>query len=159
MVNDVKAIAEMKTQSEKDRKEIEQVKSEILALKKEIDKTTELASPPSLILTGKIIKPIESGYEITLQFTPSKNAPMGMLEFIAAIDDKSNARILNMWPDVLGGAFEDNSRKVESNGKRAMVSYSLLSVGKPTFNIRVSGKAEIKIEGNYLDKPIIFEIK
>jgi len=119
----------------------------------------EKVKPPTLSLSGRKIRKLESGYKITLQFTPSKNEPLGIIIFQASIYDDSDVQIVDFWPS--GGAFSSgkDSKKIASDGKKARLAYSLLSVGRPKFDLTVSGKARIRIEGNYLENAIIFSLE
>jgi len=161
---DAAAIGTIKTQveglladSRASHEEIEKTKTEVLAIKKELVETTALASPPTLQLAGREIKASDSGYKITLQFTPSKNEPLGSIVFVATIDDNSQTRILDFWPSPLGAPSltGDNSKAIEKDGRRGRLEFSQLSVGRPTFDLTVSGKARIKLEGNFLKDPVV----
>jgi Ca2+/Na+ antiporter len=165
---DAQAIGAVKSQiedllakSRASQQEIEHTESEILALKKQLVETTAMASPPTLQLTGREVKTVESGYVITAQFTPSKNEPLGEINFIATIDDNSGARILDFRPTLGGGAFLSgkNSKKISDDGKQARLVYSLVSAGKPTFDLSVSGKPRVKIEGNFLKEAVVLTVE
>lgn len=145
-------IEKMLAESQTGQQEIEKAKTEILSIKKQLLETIALASPPVLQLTRKETQPLDTGYKITLQFTPSKNEPLGFITFTATVDHDSDTRILDFWPSLTGGAFSSgkDSKRIQEDGKKASLSYSLISVGRPTFDLTVSGKGQIKIEGNYL---------
>jgi hypothetical protein len=164
VAQDAESVAKMKIQienllvdSQKSQQQIEKATSQILALKSDVGRVTSLASTPTLQLTGRGIESSTSGLKITLQFTSSKNEPLGLIVFKARIVDNSEARILDFWPNLIGGAYSTGpgSRKIEKDGKEASLSYSLISPGRlPTFDLTVSKKAKISIEGNYLNKAI-----
>ncbi len=119
----------------------------------------EKVKPPTLSLSSRETKKLESGYKITLQFTPSKNEPLGIIIFQASIDDDSDVQIVDFWPS--GGAFISgkDSKKITSDGKKARLAYSLMSAGRPKFDLTLSGRARIKIEGNYLENEIIVSLE
>jgi hypothetical protein len=150
-------IREKKKQVIQDVKEIKKAKAEILAIKKRLQQTTTPVSPPTLKLTGRDTQTVDSGYCLTLQFTPSNNTPLESLEFTATVDDDSDVRILNFWPSVKGGSFaaSKDSKQITRDGRRARLSYSPLSVGKPAVDITLSEKARIRIEGNCLKDAVI----
>jgi hypothetical protein len=111
--------------------------------------------PPALKLTSHDTEKLDTGYKITLQFTPSKNEPLGVIIFHASVDDDSDVRILDFWPSK--GVFRHgkDSKKIEEDGKQALLRYSLLGVGRPSIDLTISGKARIKIQGNYLDEALL----
>ncbi len=144
--------------SSKAHKLVEDAKAEILEIKKQVKEAAALASPPTLLLTSRNIEEDASKYKLTLQFTPSKNEPLGTIIFVIYVENDSNAKILDIWPSLKGGAFSsgDDSKKIDPNGKRGQLIYSLISAGRPTIDLTLSQKATIKIEGNYIASPIIF---
>ena len=167
---DAEAIAELKNRiqnqsatidliaesSSKAHKSVENAKAEILKIKKQVKEAAELASPPTLTLTGRDIEQGESNYKLTLQFTPSKNVPLGSIHFVVTVENNSDAKIINIWPSLKGGAFSSgkDSKQIDPAGKSAQLFYSLISNGRPTFDLTLSKKAAIKIEGNYIASPI-----
>jgi hypothetical protein len=60
-----------------------------------------------------------------------------------------------------GGAFiaGPDSKNITSAGKKARLSYSLMNGGYPQFDLTLSGRARIKIEGNYLENEIIVSLE
>jgi hypothetical protein len=123
--------------------------------------TKKLAEPPSLILSGKEINKDKNSTSIILQFKPSKNETLGLIEFHAEIEKNSSSKILDFWPDTKGGAFSSgkDSKKISSNGKTARLIYSLIGAGNPAFELKVSKSTVVKISGNYLLKPITLKIE
>jgi len=126
-------------------------------MKTQIEDARNLASPPTLELTDIQNNIVENGHKITLQFTPSKNEPLGSIVFDVTIVADSETRVLDFWPSIEGGAFSSgpSSKKIQDDGRQARLQYSLVSVGRPTFDLTLSGEARIKVEGNYLKKAII----
>ncbi len=126
----------------------------IVSRKKEKILTNQV-NPPTLSLSGHITKKLESGYKSTLQFTPSNNGPLDILIFHVSIDDDSDVQIVDFWPS--GGAFiaGEYSKNIASDGKKARLSYSLTSGNRPKYDLTLSGRARIKIEGSYLENEII----
>ncbi len=130
----------------------------IVSSKKENILTNQV-NPPTLSLSGRKTKKLESGYKSTLQFTTSKNVSLDVLIFHASIDDDSDVQIVDLWPS--GGAFIAGkySKNIASGGKKARLSYSLTSGSSPKFDLTLSGRARIKIEGNYLENEIIVSLE
>ena len=120
---------------------------------------TNQVNAPTLSLSGRKTKKLESGYKSTLQFTPSNNGPLDILIFHASIDDDSDVQIVDFWPS--GGAFiaGEYSKNIASDGKKARLSYSLTSGNRPKFDLTLSGRARIKIEGSYLENEIIVSLE
>ncbi len=120
---------------------------------------TNQVNPPTLSLSGRKTKKLESGYKSTLQFTPSNNGPLDIIVFHASIDDDSDVQIVDFWPS--GGAFivGENSKNIASDGKKAHLSYSLTSGNRPKFDLTLSRRARIKIEGKYLENEIIVSLE
>jgi len=154
-------IREKKKEATQTVKEIHEAKAEILAIKKRLKGTIAPASRPTLKLTSQDTQTVHSNYCVTLQFTPSNNTPLESLEFTATVLDDSDARILNFWPSLKGGAFGSNkdSKRISRDGKRAHLSYAPLSLGKPIVDLTLSEKARIRIEGNCLKDPVVVSPK
>jgi hypothetical protein len=131
-------------------------------LAKDIAITKKLAEPPSLILSGREIqKDNDDSKSLILQFTPSKNETLGLIEFYAEIENNSSSKILDFWPDTKGGTFSSgkDSKKINPDGKTARLIYSLIGAGRPTFKLKVSKSTNVKISGNYLTKPLTLRIE
>jgi hypothetical protein len=126
---------------------------------KEENILTNQVNPPTLSLSGRKTKKLESGYKSTLKFTSSKNVSLDVLIFHVSIDDDSDVRIVDFWPS--GGAViaGPDSKNIASDGKKARLSYSLMSGDRPQFDLTLSGRARIKIEGNYLENEIIVSLE
>jgi hypothetical protein len=131
----------------------------VIASSKKEKILTNQVNPPTLSLSGRKTKKLESGYKSTLQFTPSNNGPLDIIVFDASIDDDSDVQIVDFWPS--GGAFiaGEYSKNIASDGKKARLSYSLTSGNRPKFDLTLSGRARIKIEGSYLENEIIVSLE
>ena len=127
----------------------------------DIESAKQLAQPPTLVATGKEIKKVSDGITLLLQFSPSKNESLGIIEFYADIEANNTSKILDFSPSLIGGAFSSgkDSKKISSDRKSARLIYSLIGSGKPTFELKVSKPTIVKITGNYLPNPIALEIK
>jgi len=136
--------------------ELEALGERIRGLESMVTETAKLAGPPTLTLSGREMQKGPSGYKITLQFTPSKNEPLGTIVFVASVADNSDIRILDFWPK---GTFTSgkDSKKISEDGKQARLAYGLLSAGRATFEITLSAPGKISIEGNYLSEAILIE--
>lgn len=129
-------------------------------LRKEIAETKEMAKPNSISLSGSKTEVVDGGYKVLLQFKPSKNIPLGLLEFSAILPKSSHAKITQLWPTLDGGAFQSgNSPDISSDGKSAKVAYSLIGAGLPTIELRVTAPTRVTINGNNGLVPFSFEIK
>lgn len=130
-------------------------------LTQDIENTKRLAEPPTLILSGKEISRDSKGITLLLQFESSKNQTLGLIEFSVEIDNNSTSKILEFWPSTKGGAFSSgkDSKKISPDGKTARLIYSLIGAGNPTFELKVSKAAFVRITGNYLSKPVIIKIE
>lgn len=139
--------------------ELEALGARTRQLESKITETIKLAGPPTLALSGRDMENVDVGYRITLQFTPSKNEPLGTIMFLATVVDDSDIRILDFWPSIKGGAFSTgkDSKKIREDGKQARLTYSLMSAGRPTFDLTLSGPGRLRIEGNYLSDAILVE--
>lgn len=131
----------------------------VIASRKKEKILTNQVNPPTLSLSGRKTKKLESGYKCTLQFTPSNNGPLDIIVFHASIDDDSDVQIVDFWPS--GGAFIAGkySKNIASGGKKARLAYSLMNGGRPKFDLTLSDRARIKIEGNYLENEIIVSLE
>ena len=129
-------------------------------LEKQIIETAEKAAPPTLKLVGNEVKKLDEKIEASLQFKPNKNVPLGVIVFKVYVEKKSNANILDIWPDIRGGAFNtgDDSKQIEENEKSGSLTYSLIGSGSPTIKVTLSEEAVIQIESNYLEEPVKLEI-
>lgn len=127
------------------------------ALEENLKQTRQLAQAPVLTLASHEIKTTDTGYRFTLQFVPSKNEPLGIIVFQATIQGESDAKIVDFWPSISGGAFQSgpDSKKIDPDGKQAHLTYSLASAGRPTFDLTISGKAPVKIQSNYMTNALI----
>lgn len=176
---DVKFIKEKKEEIRQDAEEITQIKTqikkilkdsqdsqekiiktqeEILSLRKDLMQTAEMAEPPALSFHSKEIKKIGDSYETILFFKPSKNRPLGLIEFRVKISDSSNAKIIDFWPE---GAFTtgENPKKISENKKEALLMYNMLGVGYPTVKLTISKPAKISILGNHKLKEFSIDIE
>lgn len=137
------------------------LQSALSKLAKDIADTKRLAEPPSLVLSGKEINKDEKGITLLLQFKPTKNESLGMIEFQAEIETNNSSKILDFWPSLKGGSFSSGaeSKKISSNGKTARLIYSIIGAGNPTFELKVSKPTNVRITGNYLPEPITLRIE
>ena len=155
---DVTAIIEkaqaLETQLTEQEKQLEETQSAV-------GQVAKLAESPTLTLTGRDILQTDSGYTATLQFTSSKNVPLGQITFIASLIRSPSVTITDFWPSLKGGAFQpgDQSKKINPDGRQATLHYSLFTFGKPTVDLKVTAACELKIESNYLTDPITIRIE
>lgn len=133
----------------------------IESLQKELDKTSAQAEPPTLTLISHDVVTNENGLTVTLRFEPSKNQPLGALQFIAQLPIGSNEKIISFSPTLGGGAYESSDKPsiITNEGKVARLTYSLMAVGYPTMELKLSGPSPVQVSGEYIPAPIVFEAK
>lgn len=137
------------------------LQSALSKLAEDVANTKRLAEPPSLIPSGKEINKDDKGITLLLQFKPSKNESLGMIEFLAEIEPNNSSKILDFWPSLKGGAFSSgpDSKKISADGKTARLIYSIIGFGNPTFEFKVSKPTNVRISGNYLAQPITLRVE
>lgn len=155
------ALAKLATQIQMLQELDNQKTLQIEALQKELDKTSEEARPPALSLLSHDTVTNGTARIVTLRFEPSKNQPLGALQFIAELPNGSNEKITSFLPTLDGGVYAtgDNPAMITDDGKVARLSYSLIAVGYPTMELKLSGASVVRVSGEYIAKPIIFEVK
>ena len=131
------------------------------ALKKvqeDLNKVEELAKPPKLTYLSHVITHTDEGVTVELVFKPSKNEHLGNIVFLVSVLATADTVIKDLWPSLEGGAFQTgkDSKLIENNGKKARLIYSLISVGNPTIELKLSSLTTIRIEGTHGLEP--FEI-
>jgi hypothetical protein len=133
----------------------------IESLQKELDKTSEQARPPTLSLISHDTITNEITRIVTLRFEPSKNQPLGALQFVAELPNGSKEKITGFLPTLGGGAYQSgpDSEKIMNDGKMARLAYSLMAAGYPTMELKLSGPSAVRVTGEYIPDPIIFEVK
>jgi cell division protein FtsL len=126
-----------------------QKKEKITQLEKELIQTKSLAEPCKLAFLSKNIEKVDQGYRVTMRFKPTKNERLGLLAFSAALPVNADNQILDFWPSK-NSSFTSgkNSKKIENNGKSALLRYSLLGFGYPSIDLVVSGPTKVQIQGN-----------
>ena len=130
-------------------------------IEKQFNEIPENIKPNKITLFSKNIEKTELDYTVLLRFKPLKNAPLGLLIFVARLPVRSNAKILDFWPTTGGGAFQSgkDSKKISEDGYTARLTYSLIGYGYPTVELKVSGSTSVQVEGNYGLEPFVIEIK
>lgn len=128
--------------------------------RKELEKTIEIAAPPTLSFFSKEITKTDEGYDVILKFKPSKNQHLGKIRFSARIVEDSSAKIINFWPH-MGPAHitGKDSKKVSADGKQARLIYSLFSADYPEVELKVSETCTVVIAGSHDLKPFTLDIK
>lgn len=139
----------------------EEVSQELADLQSFIDSTMQLAAPPILEFYADSVIHNDSNIVAFLRFEPSKNEPLGMIEFHIEILEPSSVRILDIWPDVGSHAFGsgDDSKQIGENQLNARLIYTIMGVGWPTFKLTLSAPATVRIDGNYILEPVELRIE
>jgi len=130
-------------------------------LRKDLEVTKEMAKPNTISFQKKVIQRIGNEYKLAVYFTPTKNEPLGELDFVAEIDVKSKAQILDIQSTsdrpAFGAAGEASG--ISGDGKKARISYTLISAPYPGIELRISGPCFVKISGNRGLLPFEIEVK
>ena len=147
--SEANVIREKKEEAIQDAKEIEEAKAEILAIKTRLKKMIAPASPPTLKLTDRDAQTLDSGYCVTVQFTPSKNQPLESIELTATVDDDSDARILNFWPSLKGGGFGSNkdSKRISRDGNGHVFHTHPFHLASPLLTLHSQKRHESESRG------------
>ena len=102
-----------------------------------------------------------SSIALKVQLMPSKLTPLGQLSFSVKIDGPNNTEILGIEPVSGGGPVMvgPESGKVWEGGRIATLTYSLVAVGRPTFQVLLSGKCTVTIRGSHMPEELILDIR
>lgn len=161
---DAEEVARIKAHAEALSVVLEQTRKEtqdkLRDLNDNLKRTTELAEAPTLAVSKPVVAVVDAGLKATIQFWPSKNEPLGILIFDVSLTPDSEARIVDLWPVKGGGAFQagSDSKKIDRDGRKARLEYSLLSAGSPVIDITVSNECRVTIAGNYCEQAIVIDI-
>lgn len=138
-----------------------QIDKQLDELQTSVDEATRLAAPPSLSLSHKKITKSDGSLIARLQFRPSKNVHLGTITFRVRVLEESTARILDFWPDAKYHAFTtgDKMKQIDTDGKKATLSFSLMGAGSPTVDITLSGQARVAVAGNLLAEEIVVNVE
>jgi len=133
----------------------------IAELEEQLEQTSKQATPPTLELLPVTVATSNTELVATLRFKPSKNQPLGTLQFYVELPIDSPARITDFWPTLAGGSYEtgEDSKLITEDGHAARLVYSLLGAGYPTMELKLSGSAAVRITGNYIGDSILIEIQ
>ena len=128
-------------------------------LQKDLDDTRKLAQPPTLTLHQHKTHTVGNTHTFTFQFLPSKNEQLGMISFVATIEQDGDAKIVDFWPSTNSPAFSHGpqSKQITPDGRQARLTYSLLSAGPPVIDVTVEGRAPIRLEGNYMTNALVLK--
>lgn len=131
-------------------------------LKKDLAEARALAAPPKLVSPQyQVVAGTTGALVATIQFTPSKNEVLGLLEFGATIHGPPDAMITRIWPTGHGGAFTSGaqSAQIADGGRSATLRYALIGPGKPTFEVEVTAPCLLLLDGNHLDTPVSLPVQ
>ncbi|MFA5835215.1 MAG: hypothetical protein WDA22_17180 [Bacteroidota bacterium] len=119
-------------------------------LQNEIIETKKLAQPNAIRFHKKEVTQNTDGYTLKLFFITTKNEPLGTIAIGVSILGLNLSVIQDIWPHLDGGAFSTgpDSKLITSNGKQARIIYSLIGMGRPVIEIKVSAKCKFRVEGN-----------
>jgi hypothetical protein len=125
-------------------------------LKYELQQTKELAQQPKLLLSAEDVDNTGENPILLLQFTPSKNEPLGLLTFDAFILEPESAKIISI--DRKNTTSGPEREYVNPDGKSASISFSLISFQLPYLKLELSGPCRIRIKGSHLPDSIDIEL-
>jgi hypothetical protein len=119
-------------------------------LLKEFNELKAIAGPNILRYQDYSVKKEGNNYVVKIRFRPEKNIPLGLISIVVGVPDKSGSKILNIWPNTDGGAFQTgkDSKVIAANGEAARIAYSLLGAGVPTIDVTITRLVPLKILGN-----------
>jgi hypothetical protein len=119
-------------------------------LQKEIIKDRQLVHPNAIFFEKKEITQILGGYSLKLFFSSTKNQALGLIAIKVSILGISSSKILDICPSLEGGRFSTakDSKLILTSGKEARLTYSLMGMGRPVIEIRLSSKCMLHVEGN-----------
>lgn len=127
-------------------------------LEKDLEVAQKKIATPILSLVSKEVQERDNEWTCALRFSPSKNEPLGIIVFIVELPRNSSSIITDFTPK---GAHQHgkDSKRISEDRKTARLAYSLLGVGSVRLELKVSDPSPVKISGNYIPEPLIFEVK
>lgn len=153
-----KKLDEIKTEVDVQKKKLSDVITEANKTREDLEKVAKVAAPPFLSLASRpnIRNTDQGGYQVLLQFEPSKNAPFGTVSFSAEILEDSKATIEQLQTNML--CFQKQSAKTD-DGKRATTQYVPAKPDGQTLILNVSAPCKVRITCNYMKEPLDLELK
>lgn len=125
-------------------------------LKRELEQTKELAHPPTLSLSAAQVDAAARNLTVLLQFTPSKNLPLGALFFAITVVDPNSAKIVSIDRRNL---TTGDSKSVRPDGRSGTISFTPLGAQSPVLVLEVSEPCKIRLEGSHLPKSVHLRIQ
>jgi hypothetical protein len=125
-------------------------------LKRELEETKELVQPPTLALSVAQVVAAAKNPTVLLQFTPSKNQPLGALSFAITLLGPDSAKIISVDRRNL---TTGDSKTMSPDARSATISFTPLGAQSPVLVLEVSEPCKIRIEGNHIPEPVEFELK
>ena len=127
-------------------------------LEEQVQKTTEMAAPPTLSLMEGVLTRNNLEHTRILWFKPSKNEYLGRVTFEANVIDESITKIIEFRcdPDV---RCTLERKSISEDGKQAHLSYSLVGVYYPRVELRSSGTCKVQISGSHIPEPFFIDIE
>ena len=114
-------------------------------LKRELEETKELVKLPTLVLSAAQIDAAAKNPTVLLQFTLSKNQPLGALSFAITLLAPDSAKIISVDRRNLSTG---DSKTMSPDARSATISFSLVGAQSPVLVVEVSEPRKIRIEGN-----------
>ncbi len=139
---------------------INNVKKKVLNIEKEIKNIEKLVQTPVLNLHALEWKEIDDKNKLLVQFEASRDDFVNAFKFKVTVIN-SNEKILDLYTHRKYGGFQYGSKEaiIENNYKTAIYSFKPYYAAYPVIILELSDKTDLKIEGNYIAKPIIIKKK
>lgn len=135
----------------------EQRKAEIATLRKELAAAKSLAQPAALTLYKSNFECDGTNHQATLQFIPTKNERLNLIEFTVDVVEPREATLIGiecLFDPNIGFSFSRSE-----DARRGTCSFTLLGSGYPTIRIVVSQRCIIRVSGNYITEPLTLQLK
>ncbi|HEX9736521.1 MAG TPA: hypothetical protein VGG06_31535 [Thermoanaerobaculia bacterium] len=124
-------------------------------LSRQLEEVRAMASHPLLSYYESRVFPDPEGPILRVYFKRSKEGPLGKLEFRIDIVPGSSGRIRDVGPYPMGLSVLSS---LAIDGMTATIEFSVPGGDDPAVNIKLSGPAVIRVEGNYGLEPLVLEV-
>lgn len=122
-----------------------------------LNEVAEMAKPPTLSLNAKEVNENGGVYQAIIQFKPSKDVPLGRLDFLIKIISDNDTIIASAIPK--HGGYMGGAGSISKDGKQVSLSFGIIGGGNhPTIEIHLSGEALLQITGNKITEPVVVKV-
>lgn len=152
-------VEEFKEETQRYLNEIREIKQKVQLLEIELKNVANMAKPPTLKLHAAQVNEKEAGLGVILQFKPSRDTPLGRLDFKVKIANICDTKILNAEPSVEHHAYTGGPARISDDGKQASFNFAIIGgASYPTLRLVLSGKAILHISGSKMEKLEIYSV-